>query len=430
MPEKTAGVVGIDHIASLDACYWLAETMGAQRAQTWAVTVPDATAQATVRAERLLLWVFLFGRLAPVSQAVLAASGPAGASAATARFLPVFALLAGESAALSPFAWSASGPGKRVLLAADQACAAAALIWGTVIASTPGQLSWLLGNLLYIYGMSGTLFASRRRALAAAACWLVLAEGAAVVRFFVVFSWGGVWHAVALVLFMLLVFTLADEYRRAHQSLDRVRAQEVAQERMLAAERERGKHYRALHDHVLQTMEFLARGRWITDPQVRAHVVCEAQWLRQLISGQLTCQPDGLAMALASVSNAQATRGLRTDLHAGQSHLPLSADAVDAVAAAAGEALANVRKHANTGRAVVSVRPAGAGVLVTIADGGCGFDPAMPTAGLGIAQSIHARMRQAGGRARLHSAPGQGTCVELWVPAPSQPRDHEPGQRK
>jgi signal transduction histidine kinase len=135
-------------------------------------------------------------------------------------------------------------------------------------------------------------------------------------------------------------------------------------------------------------------------------------------------------MALASVSNAQATRGLRTDLQADQSHLPLSVDAVDAVAAAAGEALANVRKHANTDRAVVSVRPADAGVLVTIADGGCGFDPAVPTAGLGIAQSIQARMRQAGGRARLHSAPGQGTCVELWVPAPSQPRDHEPGQRK
>ena len=44
------------------------------------------------------------------------------------------------------------------------------------------------------------------------------------------------------------------------------------------------------------------------------------------------------------------------------------------------------------------------------------------TAGLGIAQSIQARMRQAGGRARLHSAPGQGTRVSADRMAPASRR--------
>jgi hypothetical protein len=188
------------------------------------VILPDATTQATARAERLLLWVFLAGRLAPLSQAALAASGHGAPFDAVARFLPVLALLAAESAALLPFAWSAPARGRRFMLAAEQACAATALIWGAVIASTPGQLSWLSGNLEFVYGMSATLLGSRRQTLTACACWLALAEVAAALRFPVVSSWGVAGHGVALVLFMLLVFALADEYRRVHQSLDCARA--------------------------------------------------------------------------------------------------------------------------------------------------------------------------------------------------------------
>jgi signal transduction histidine kinase len=373
-------------------------------------------------AERLILRVFLFGRLAPLSQAaIVATTRSAALSGVATRTLPVFALLVGESIALLPVAFSATMPSRRALLALEAACTAAALAWGAFRVDTAGQFSWLAGNLLYIFGMSATLLRSRREAIAAAGYWLAIASAGSAVRFSVVALWPSIWQAMALVLFMLLVFTLASEYRRAHESLDHAREQEVAQERLLAAERVRGRHYRALHDRVLQTMEFLARGRWITDPDMRAHVMSEAQWLRQLISGQLIDQPDELIAALVRVINAQAAHGLRTDLHAGQPHPSVCAEAVDAVAAAASEALTNVRKHANVDRAVMSVRPAGTGVLVTIVDDGCGFDPLLPSPGLGMRQSIYAQMRQVAGTATLHSIPGNGTQVELWVPGEPSP---------
>ena len=57
-------------------------------------------------------------------------------------------------------------------------------------------------------------------------------------------------------------------------------------------------------------------------------------------------------------------------------------------------------------------------VTVTIADEGTGFDPArIGPARSGLRNSVHARLSDAGGRAEIISAPGQGTSVVLtWEP--------------
>jgi signal transduction histidine kinase len=54
---------------------------------------------------------------------------------------------------------------------------------------------------------------------------------------------------------------------------------------------------------------------------------------------------------------------------------------------------------------------------VFVRDRGRGFDPdAVPADRRGVRESIVGRLRRAGGRATIHSAPGQGTEVELSLP--------------
>jgi len=83
------------------------------------------------------------------------------------------------------------------------------------------------------------------------------------------------------------------------------------------------------------------------------------------------------------------------------------------------EALANVRKHAG-GPTQISVRlRAQAGQLqLTVQDNGAGFDPAQTGADgmrFGL-QVMRQRAERIGGQLAVHSAPGQGTRVEVCVP--------------
>jgi signal transduction histidine kinase len=54
--------------------------------------------------------------------------------------------------------------------------------------------------------------------------------------------------------------------------------------------------------------------------------------------------------------------------------------------------------------------------VISVVDRGRGFDPEFITVGLGMSQSIVARMAEAGGTGKIDSGIGQGTCVELRWP--------------
>ena len=68
------------------------------------------------------------------------------------------------------------------------------------------------------------------------------------------------------------------------------------------------------------------------------------------------------------------------------------------------------------------------GVVVTISDDGRGFDPERATAGRhGVTGSIMTRMHDAGGTARIDTAPGTGTTVTLsWTNHAAPPAGPEP----
>lgn len=85
-----------------------------------------------------------------------------------------------------------------------------------------------------------------------------------------------------------------------------------------------------------------------------------------------------------------------------------------AIADAAGEALTNVRRHANTTRATVRLRGDARRLRLDIADRGRGFVPAeVPATRYGLRESVRGRMDRIGGTAMITSAPGEGTLLEL-----------------
>ena len=86
-----------------------------------------------------------------------------------------------------------------------------------------------------------------------------------------------------------------------------------------------------------------------------------------------------------------------------------------AVAGSVREALTNVARHAGVDRATLEVVTDPPGLVIT--DEGQGFDAtAVPAHRRGITLSIRNRMAAAGGRALVHSTPGQGTVVRLEWP--------------
>lgn len=84
------------------------------------------------------------------------------------------------------------------------------------------------------------------------------------------------------------------------------------------------------------------------------------------------------------------------------------------------EALANARKHAG-GSTDVAVALAYAVDVLTLSvrDDGCGFDPAAPAGGYGLA-GLRARAAEVGGTASVRSAPGDGTTVTVELPVPPE----------
>ena len=92
------------------------------------------------------------------------------------------------------------------------------------------------------------------------------------------------------------------------------------------------------------------------------------------------------------------------------------------------EILFNVVKHAGTEQATVRAQRQGAHVVVSVEDDGAGFHPdqALPETGsLGLA-SVRERIEMAGGRLDVESAPGQGTCVTITIPASGEPQAELP----
>jgi signal transduction histidine kinase len=195
--------------------------------------------------------------------------------------------------------------------------------------------------------------------------------------------------------------------------------------RLEAAIAERERIARGVHDSVLQVLALVtARGRELGGEAAElARLAGEQESaLRTLVSGAsaAAARTEGGHLDLAGLLGPLAGAWVTVSGPAGA--VLLAEAPARALAAATGEALDNVRRHAGPdAKAWVLVEDDGAAVTVSVRDNGLGFAPgrleeAEAAGRLGVAQSIRGRLRDAGGTARLTSSPGQGTEVELHVP--------------
>ncbi len=194
--------------------------------------------------------------------------------------------------------------------------------------------------------------------------------------------------------------------------------------RLQGATAERERLSREIHDGVLQVLALVRRrgtelggevaelGRLATDQEAA---------LRALISaGPALERSDGLVDLRELL--ADPARSPRVHLASPASPVLLPAGPAQQLAAAVGEALHNVKHHVGPeADAWILVESTPDEVVVTVRDDGPGMPPgrlaeAASQGRLGVAQSIVGRLRDLGGKAVIHSAPGEGTEVELHVP--------------
>jgi signal transduction histidine kinase len=219
------------------------------------------------------------------------------------------------------------------------------------------------------------------------------------------------------------------ERKRTDKALE-----EVAGRLINAQEDERSRIGRELHDHVSQRLGLLA----IKIDQLRMHASTPTTIspalddLRQQTS-EITDDIHSLSHRLHSsmldhlgiIPALQRLVKECSERHAIPitfTHAPLAdvpSDVALCLFRVAEESLTNMAKHSHAASARVDITAADEGVRLCVADEGAGFDVDAPDskAGLGLV-SMRERLRLVQGSIRIHSAPSQGTRIDVWVPLP------------
>jgi signal transduction histidine kinase len=82
------------------------------------------------------------------------------------------------------------------------------------------------------------------------------------------------------------------------------------------------------------------------------------------------------------------------------------------------EALNNALWHANATSVAVDIRAEDESIMLMVQDNGVGFDPGVPSRGLGLS-TMRDRAESLQGSLSMLTAPGEGTIVEVVFPLPS-----------
>jgi signal transduction histidine kinase len=197
-----------------------------------------------------------------------------------------------------------------------------------------------------------------------------------------------------------------------------------------ATTRERERLARDIHDSVLQVLALVKRRGAGLDGEAGelARLAGEQEAaLRTLVTGR-TAHPaaepvdEHAEVDLMTLLEPYASATVSIAAPAGAVRLP--SRVASEVAAAVWAALDNVAKHCEPGtKAWVLVEDEPAEVTVSVRDDGCGIPSerlaqAEEQGRLGVAQSIRGRIADLHGTARITSASGQGTEIELTIPRP------------
>jgi signal transduction histidine kinase len=267
-------------------------------------------------------------------------------------------------------------------------------------------MAWVAGPVL--------AFAVAKGRFAAAGAAVILGAVDGVIRGF---TTEVMFNGLALLLLAGLVFG----YLTAIAAAAEGRMHEAVE--LEAANRERERLARTIHDSVLQALALIARrGRELGG---------EAAEL-----GRLAGEQGAVLRTLVGVGGVEPAATGDVDLRAVLSRhesaevsvavpatpVVLGAHAANEVDAAVAAALDNVTAHAGTGgRAVVLIEDEDDTVTVTVRDEGLGMSAhrlaeAAAAGRLGVAQSIRGRIRDLGGAVAITSAPRAGTEVEMRIP--------------
>jgi signal transduction histidine kinase len=234
--------------------------------------------------------------------------------------------------------------------------------------------------------------------------------------------------------------------------LDRQAAAEdalAAQERQLAAEEERARLARDMHDSLAKTVSgigfaALALSRRIErDPQgaaLEARRLAEdarqaTRQAREIIVGLRADAGESLPLSEAIAAHVRAwaeETGTALDLaveDVGELH-PATGRELQWIVQ---EALANVARHARAGHVAVRMRRLGGRAVLTVADDGAGFEVPDDLDELGGGRhfgvgGMRERALLAGGDLSVESAPGEGCVLSVWVPTEIVPREVGPAE--
>jgi signal transduction histidine kinase len=177
-------------------------------------------------------------------------------------------------------------------------------------------------------------------------------------------------------------------------------------------EQERAEMAAHLHDSVLQTLA-LIQTRAQDAHEVAALARRQERELRRWLFDRSPAGGDSIkAVMERTAAEVEELHGVPVEVVV-VGDMPVDAR-LDALVQAAREAMTNAAKFAGSGRIDLYVEVGESGVEAFVRDRGVGFDPAaIPEDRRGVRDSIVARMQRHGGRGVIHSAPGEGTEVEL-----------------
>ena len=213
-------------------------------------------------------------------------------------------------------------------------------------------------------------------------------------------------------------------------------ADERRHQRLAAADAERARWARELHDETLQSLGnlrlVLAAAQQAGKPEAMSAACAQAIGqlesdianLRALITDLRPAVLDqlGTEAAIGALADRLRRTGLDLDVsldlayehgRAGERH---TAELETAVYRIVQEALSNAIKHGHAQRAVVEVTEDERTVCVTVRDDGEGFDPAEKTAGFGLL-GMRERAELLDGRLAVESDPGHGATITAHLPA-------------
>jgi signal transduction histidine kinase len=216
-------------------------------------------------------------------------------------------------------------------------------------------------------------------------------------------------------------------------------ASEHSRQRLAAAEGERKRWARELHDDTLQSLSALRIGlsgaARSAQPDALPQAVRQATDqledaianLRALITDLRPAALDelGVQAALEGLAERSTRHGLEVDTNVelahdggrkGARHAPELETAIYRIVQ---EALTNASKHGGARRAVVEVSEQETTVLLSVRDDGSGFDPQARTDGFGLL-GMRERVELLGGKLLLESAPGKGTTIAASIPVRAQ----------